>query len=42
MYLLPPCSQVSSNARLRDECIKGAKFVARQLEGLGADVKVVR
>jgi hypothetical protein len=36
------CAQVSSNARLRDECLKGAKFLARQLESLGADVKVVR
>lgn len=35
-------SQVSSNARLRDECLKGAKFLAKLLEGLGADVKVVR
>ncbi len=30
------------NPKFRDDCLKGAKFVARMLEGLGADVKVVQ
>ncbi|KAG2445688.1 hypothetical protein HXX76_000296 [Chlamydomonas incerta] len=33
---------VSSSPKLRDDCHKGAKFVAKMLEGLGADVKVVQ
>lgn len=33
---------MSSSPRLRDDCHKGAKFVAKMLEGLGADVKVVQ
>ncbi|GLC44069.1 hypothetical protein PLESTB_000932700 [Pleodorina starrii] len=33
---------VSNNPQLRDDCHKGAKFVAKMLEGLGADVKVVQ
>ena len=34
--------QVSVNPKYRDDCLKGAKYVARMLEGLGADVKVVQ
>ncbi len=34
--------QVSSNPRMRDECVRGAKYLAKLLESLGADVKVVR
>ncbi|KAL6762356.1 hypothetical protein V8C86DRAFT_1825219 [Haematococcus lacustris] len=33
---------VSSNSRMREECVRGAKFIAKLLESLGADVKVVR
>ncbi|GIL47514.1 hypothetical protein Vafri_4310 [Volvox africanus] len=33
---------VSSSPKLRDDCHKGAKFLAKMLEGLGADVKVVQ
>ncbi|PNH10889.1 Beta-Ala-His dipeptidase [Tetrabaena socialis] len=40
--LLAVPSLVSSSPKLRDECHKGAKFVAKMLEGLGADVKVVQ
>lgn len=35
-------AQVSSNHRMREECLKGAKYLAKLLESLGADVKVVR
>jgi hypothetical protein len=27
---------------MREECVRGAKFIAKLLESLGADVKVVR
>ncbi|GLI58924.1 hypothetical protein VaNZ11_000709 [Volvox africanus] len=33
---------VSNSPKLRDDCHKGAKFLAKMLEGLGADVKVVQ
>eukprot|EP00798_Chlamydomonas_sp_ICE-L_P015334 gene15334-21420_t len=33
---------VSSNPLLRDECLKGARFISKLLEGLGAEVKVVQ
>jgi hypothetical protein len=34
----PP--QVSSNPAMREECLRGARFVSHLLEGLGAEVKV--
>ncbi len=34
--------QVSVSPRHRDDCLKGARFLAKMLEGLGADVKVVQ
>lgn len=34
--------QVSSNPKHREDCVRGAKFLAKLLESLGADVKVVR
>ncbi|KAG1669406.1 hypothetical protein FOA52_004057 [Chlamydomonas sp. UWO 241] len=33
---------VSSNPAMREECLRGARFVSHLLEGLGAEVKVVR
>lgn len=33
---------VSADPRLQDECYRGAKFLARLLEGLGAEVKVTK
>ncbi|KAF5826183.1 hypothetical protein DUNSADRAFT_4271 [Dunaliella salina] len=35
-------SLVSSEPRLKDQCLKAAKFVSKLLESLGADVKLVR
>lgn len=34
--------QVSINPRAREDCVRGAKFLAKLLESLGAEVKVVR
>lgn len=36
----PPCHPLSLGQKLRDECLRGAKYLSRLLEGLGAEVKM--
>lgn len=36
------CSQVSGDPSCREDCFKGAKFLAHVLEDLGAEVKLVQ
>lgn len=40
LTLQPRCSQVSADPKLKDDCFRGARFLARLLESVGAEVKV--
>lgn len=36
----PPSPTINTPQKLRDECLRGAKYLARLLEGLGCEVRL--